>query len=616
MADIAPQVDGMMAPSPIPTKPSRRPDTAPLPPSTRPHDQDHQYISYLRNLYLTARKDKQPRMESWNRNYKIINNRYQSSVFSSWAPQPRDSEVFPILSSLVAWLTDQEPDIGFFPASDPTSPYFQSILSVSDDLTNVFVTNWMNEEYDRHYKIMLWDALMCGTGIIKSIWDNAAADGAGNAVVRRIDPYKFYPDPSASCLDDCEYMVEHREMTYEQIQRMYPDTAYLLAEGNTINSQDRRPRLFGASNLPRANLGFLPSGNGLWGAKSTKSNSAPQAGPSYDVYEYWLKENTYEDFDLDENSPGDNAYAIPRWKCIVTCSANILFEEWADDLWSHGKHPYDDWRFDDIGEFWGISLVDHLSLPQLYINRLLTALQQNSELCGNPIFLEPANSGTQRTNITNRPGERLTVNSANANSNLPRWLTPPTMPQAVMDLVNFWISRIENTAGITGMQKGQDPQQRQSSNTVSAIQEAAYVRIRSALTNLQWTYRRSAGKLVSLITQNYTENRIMAIIGSSGEQTALFVRPFHFYDPSTDSSEPLRFIVSAQAGASKPTSRQARSAQAQNMFMAGLVDDAYALEEMGVKDGDQILQRLYTKRQQGLLPGSQGAQRQRSSKSS
>lgn len=614
MSDIAASVDPLMSPAPAPSKPSRRPDTSPTPPKHRPADADLNYLNFLRGLFMAASKERKGRIESWNRNYKIINNRYQSAVFASWAPQPRDSEVYPILSSLVAWLTDQEPEIGFFPSANPNDPYFGQVLQIADDLTSVYTTNWDNEEYDRHYKIMLWDGLMCGTGIVKTLWNNSAADGAGNAVVRRVDPYRFYPDPNASCLDDCEYMIETREMTFDQLERMYPDTAFLLTQGS-VQEGDRRPKIFGGQNQPRANLGFLPSGNGLWGSSTTKSGGPPNPNPNYTVYEYWLKENTYDGLDLDDEAPGDNAYAIPRWKCVVVCSNNILFEEWADDLWSHAGHPYDDWRFDDIGEFWGVSLVDHLSLPQLYINRLLTALQQNSELCGNPIFLEPSNSGTQRTAITNRPGERLTVNASAANANLPRWLTPPQMPSAVMDLVNFWISRIENTAGINGMQKGQDPQQRVSQNTVSSVQEAAFVRIRSALTNLQWTYRRSATKAASLISQNYTEQRVMAIVGDTGEQTSLFLRPFHFYDPSTDSSEPLRFIIRAEAGANQLTSRNARATQAQQLFSTQAVDDQYLLEALGVKDVPQILARKYYKVQQGLMGGGTGA-RQRAGRSS
>lgn len=589
-------------------KPVRRPETAYLPPRSRPSSDDASYLNYLRTLFVQARRDKVPRRDSWDRNYKIVNNRYQSAQFASWAPQPRDSEVYPICSSLVAWLTDQEPDVGFTPAADPNSLYYTQINQISEDLNNVFATCWMVQEYDRQFKQMLWDGLICGTGIIKSTWDNAAADGAGNAVVKRIDPYKFYPDPNGTCMDNCEYFVEVNQMRLDEIQRMYPDTAFLLYTGGNERLDDR-PKLYGSSVLPRANLGFLPSGTGLWSGRN-KPGGPPQPQMLYTVYEYWLKENTYDELEVDDNSPGDNAYAVPKWKCVVVCGGNILFEEWADDLWSHGSHPYDEWRFDDLGEFWGISLVDHLSLPQLYINRLLTALQQNSELAGNPILVRASNDGTARTSLTNRPGEILTVNAGAANSNIPRWMNPPTMPP-VMDLINFWIGRIENTAGINGMQKGQDPQQRVSNNTVNSVQEAAFVRIRSALTNLGWTYRRSAAKLVSLISQNYTDSRIMAVLGPDGQSTSLFLRPFHFYDPSTDSSEPLKFIIRADAGSNQATSRQARFAQGTTLFGLGAVDDLYLLNLAGVKDAKQVSERTIYKRMQGMLPGSQGGARQR-----
>lgn len=598
----------------IPTK-RPNPDTPSVPKHAPAARNDAEYLSYLRSLYMTARKAKSSRKSAWDRNYKIINNRYQSAQFAPYAPQPRDSELYPICSSLVAWMTDQEPDVGFTPAADPSSQYYKQIGVIADDLNNVMQTTWMVEEYDRQYKIMLWDGLVCGTGLIKSIWDNAAADGAGDAIVKRVDPYSFFPDPNATCLDECEFMVEVRQMSYEQIARCYPDTAYVMLSGTT-DTADQRPLIYGGnSTIPTANLGFLPSGNGLWSNRPV--GGGPPSATLYTVYEYWLKENTYEDYDLEDQSPGINAYAIPRWKCVVVCAGNILFEEWADDLWTHACHPYDEWRFDDIGEFWGVSLVDHLSLPQLYINRLLTALQQNSELCGNPIFVEAANQGTARSNITNRPGERLTVNGSQASANLPRWLTPPSMPSQVMDLINFWISRIENTAGINGMQKGQDPSQRVSNNTVNSVQEAAFVRIRSALTNLGWTYRRSASKLASLIAQNYTEQRIVAIVGPKGVSTSLSLRPFHFYDPSKDGSEPLRFIIRADAGSNQATSRQARVAQANTLFSMQVVDDEYVLNVNGIRDAQEILERKYYKMQNGLIGGASGpSARQRAKRNS
>jgi hypothetical protein len=185
--------------------------------------------------------------------------------------------------------------------------------------------------------------------------------------------------------------------------------------------------------------------------------------------------------------------------------------------------------FDDIGEFYGISLVDHLAFPQIYVNRLLTALQSNAELTGNPIFMEPVNSGLARTAIINRPGQRLKVSGPQAMQNRPDWLTPPPMPAQVMDIIQFWINRIENILGLSALQKGITPTQRNAEGALNMVQEAAFVRIRSALSNLQSCLQRCAVKLCDLIVDNYTEPRMMAMVGKDGEMTAKALAGRHFY---------------------------------------------------------------------------------------
>src|SRR5215471_13921787 len=72
---------------------------------------DDDRISALNTLFNIARDNKRSLYQNWSRNYKIIKNRLQGSNLASWLPQPRDSEVYPVISSLVAWLTDQDPDI-------------------------------------------------------------------------------------------------------------------------------------------------------------------------------------------------------------------------------------------------------------------------------------------------------------------------------------------------------------------------------------------------------------------------------------------------------------------------------------------------------------------------
>jgi hypothetical protein len=570
------------------------------------HVTDTDRVSALNSLFYIARDHKRSLYQNWSRNYKIIKNRLQGSNLASWLPQPRDSEVYPVISSLVAWLTDQDPDIGFLPSADPNSAYYDRCQQLAADLDNVYQTVWLNEEYDNEIKKMLWDALTFGLGSIKVVWDNATAGGAGDAVWRRVDPWMLYHDPYAANYRDMEFVIEARRVSFNELERMYPDTAPLLRyQSSSSDGLDERPQFNDDNAYPKAPfLGGLQSFQTVWNSK-VSSGRMYEPLPGYVVREYWLKENAEPP---NQGYPGLNAYKRPRWRCIVVCNNLILFNEWADSLWSHGQHPYEDFRFDDIGEMYGISLVDHLAYPQIYINRLLTALQQNAELVGNPIFLEPTNSGMSRIGIINRPGQRLPVNTATAaGTNLPRWLEPPSMPQSVSDLVNFWIARIENTAGLGALQKGQAPNQRNAAGVINNIQEAAFVRIRSALANLQWTYRRASIKAADLIVENYTEPRLVAIVGEDGNKDALSLTGRHFYNPGDNQTTPLRFVLRVEAGTNQPTSPQARMANAEKLAALGLVDDEYVLHVHKIKDAKQILQRLYMKRQQGLLGGGGGA---------
>jgi hypothetical protein len=551
----------------------------------------------------------------------------QSSA--NWMPSPRDSEIYPVLSSWVAWATDQSPAFDFIPATDPNSSIYPFYVQLVNDLNNVVSSTWTVEKINSQIKMMLWDASTYGIGIMKTLWDNQLSDGYGNAKSIRVDPYLFYPDPQASSFDDAEYFVEAREMSYDEIERRYP-TAYKLLDYPISGGEDAidtRPTLFSeVSRTPKANPGNIPGsgtfgslGPGIFGRFGTsRSQQNVEQLPSYKVYEFWLKENTEWEDDYPELDPEDRPAIADRhvkteWRVIVLCKGIILLDEMASDLWTHASHPYDRYVIDDIGEMYGIALVDHLAYPQIYLNRLLASAQHNTELTGNPVLIEAANSGTDRVLITNRPGARIPVKGAAGMNNAPQWLTPPSIPSIVMELINFYISRIENTSGLNELQKGKAPNQRNASDVINMVQEAAFVRIRSSLHNLEDTIQGIAFKLADLISDNYDENRTMAIVGRDGQTTSMALIANHFLVPSPQGASPLKYAINVEAGSTTSTSREARETQALKLSGQGLVDDQYVLESHRIRNIPQLLSRLYQKRQAGLI-GTGAGSRQRAAR--
>jgi hypothetical protein len=589
-----------------------------VPPAENPvRDREYNLARRLAHLFRLAQSKKKSRYDTWDRNYRILHNRITSpSAGNNWMPSPRDSEIYPILSSLVAWMVDQETNIDFAPVMDPHSTHADIITNLAQDLGDVVNSNWRIQHFDSQIKLMLWDAFLYSFGILKSVWDNDLDDGYGNASMLRIDPYRFFPDPNATSLADSEYMIEVSKMSADELERKFPDTAHkVLGEPSSVTTLEERPDVSDStSQIAKTNPGNLGGANSTWSNPNSSGPSDLDTG-TYIVYEFWLKEN----MDWTEEEDGELVKGVKStWRVVVTCNDEILMDELAEDLFPHASHPYSRFVFDDVGDFYGISLVDHLAYPQMYINRLLTAAQFNTELTGNPIFMEGANSGLGRVSVINRPGQRLRLRGSTAMQNKPEWLTPPTMPAMVMDLVNFWISRLENTSGLSAIVKGATPmaQSRNSQGVMTSIQEAAFVRIRSALRNLEFTIEETAAKLADLIIDNYTEPRRMAILGEDGKKSAILLAARHFnvQEPGSPDSVPLKYVVVVDAGSATPTSRQSRIEESDRLFAMGAVDDQYVMEAHRVRNIPAILDRKYKKQQQGLFnpPGA----RQRSQRKS
>lgn len=563
----------------------------------------------LNQLYLQARTRKRRYYEEWRRNYLLLNNKMWSEWrTSNWMPSPSDSEIYPIIASLIAWMTDQSVIFSCSSAADPHTLYADTLGKLSNDLQAILQSNWMNHDEDDEESLLLWDAAQFGSGITKTVWDSGLVDGLGDAMIRRIDPWAFYPDPNATNMKDSQYFIEVQRLSFDEIQRRYPLEYDELMDNETWFSNDsstdldQRPALYDTETFPKTNPGAIPPavGSSTFGLPGQGRQRAVLT-QGVTVHEYWIRENRIEDIEdsVQQEEPNPSLSYPDKiihddWRVTVEASGVILMDELASDLWGSGRHPYSRFCFDDIGEFWGIPLVSHLAPAQISINRILSALQHNAELIGNPIWLENTDSGISRTAIINRPGQRLQMKGGpNSNPNSkPSWLTPPNMPQFMQELIQFWIARMENISGLGQSVKGSLPPPRTPSSSVVATQESGFVRIRQSMRNLESTLRDAGNMLIELITENYTTQRIVSIVGEKGQQTSLQLAARHFYDPGSNGELPYRFSLLIDAGASNPTSRQSRIAEADTLFAMHAIDQQALLEAHNYPGKDDIVSRM------------------------
>lgn len=559
-------------------------------------------IGLVTELFNDAKREKRKKLSAWNRYWRMVRNRTWSQYRESWLPSPSASEIFPTLSTLVSWMTDQRPR-SFVSASPDTleftkPPNAELVKRLTTDMQQVLDSWWIIRGLGSQTQMALWDTFTFGCGILKTGWDSTTEFGKGDVVARRIDPYAILPDPNASSEEECRYLLEVRKVSIYELYARFGTRADEVEGTGSLEEAEVRPQMGAGLELVRESL----ASTGVTGAfPGTSSPGVPARwGPlAHRAEDYtkqvllkecWIRNTRVEEIPVLENGKvSKKRWEIPYWQYLAEADGVILNEDTSNPF-EHGELPYIRLPMVEMGDFWSVPLVEHLAQAQVALNRLLAAMQLNAEITGNPIFLEPENSGISRTKILNRPGGRLQHNPAGR----PEWMTPPTVSQTVYELVGFWRDEIDRISGISAVARGSSLRRREPAQAVDAVQEASFVRIRAVLRNMEEALRRVASQTVSNVTQFYLEPRTIAKVGPSGQKDYIQLGARHFWYPDLGPGGinlvPLHFDVWMQAGSSLPISRQARAAEIDALYFMGLVPPDVVLDVHDLPDKDKAVQ--------------------------
>lgn len=573
-------------------------------------ERERDIAAHVLQLFREARHYRRPLVERWLRSYNVLHNRTWGTR-QSWMPSPEVPEVWPIVSAIVGWQTDGRPTFFVSPMMQPHTDAYGHHSRLAEDLVTALRAAWQANDYDAEIETFLWDANAYGTGIVKALWDPIKVAGMGDAVMRRVDPFTFYPDPRAQSWESANHFLEVNTLSIEECDRRWPGAARKIRGGDVgrmdhdktpdrINPQGR------PSNLP--SYGPIPGTAGASSAFVPASGNVQQpfeSDPGVTVFECWRREHFYVE---DPNVVADDGKpvkrTVERWRCTIVAGSVVLMDEPATELWSHGQHPYERYVLQETGELWGQSLVELLTPMQLSINRLLAAIEHNIWLTGNPVFIEDTRSGLQRTHVTNKPGQRLTVNP-NSRAD---WGKPPNFGNGFdpMNLIHFYVGRMEAISGLSSINRGYSPTGRNSEGVMDSVQESAFVRVRVAQRNLERTLHRVGDKITSLIVEFYDAPRIVTIAGPGGQETATALRGLHWWLPTHKGRLPMRYALHVEAGSSLPTSRSSRIEEAVQLFAMGIYDEEAVLEAITPPNWQRTLARVREMKSRGLMqpPGA------------
>lgn len=585
-----------------------------LPPE--PTREEVRLAGLVQQLFSQARQNRRSRVQEWRRYDQLLENRTWLAGRPSYLPAPEVPEVYAIIATIVAYLGDSRPSAEFAPAALPNSSNYAFWESACWDLQTVTDSVMHADRTEKHIERVFWDAYTYGTGVVKTTWNQALDGGLGNVELTRVNPYNFYPDPAASDETDGSYYLEVRSMSLQELDRRFPGAANRLVVSVEDHDQPYNPDS-PRPTLPRANPGAISGVSHL-------GQAAPPTAPNYGlpgqardtgsavlddrevtVIEAWIRQHRHTGpVTPDQFTP---VSTVDSWRCVVVVGNRVLLDCDAVDLYGHPDHPYS--RFvhhETRGSFWGQSMVGLLAPLQIALNRAYAAIQHNLDLLGNPVLKETARAALDRTQITNRPGQRLRIGDGGD----VEWLQPPPIHPLHLDMINQYIAEMERVSGLNAVARGSTPTGRNSADVMNAVQESSLVRIRMALRNFEYTCRNAFTKMAQLIVSNYTIPRVVSIVGDSGERTSLAIRSRHFMLPTSNGAIPLRFQLTVNAGSGLPVSRSALIEQANFLYSVNAIDRQALLAAHRFPNWRQIEERMVAMDQAGLLQMQQTGQRQ------
>lgn len=566
---------------------------------------ERQKVRRVVELFQEAREARAPMFDQWKRNYRALLNRNMPKPRRpDWLPAPEFPEILPIALTMAGWVTDQRPEISITGNSVPHQAFANFVDAMALDLKFTVDASYKANMEERQINLAAMDAITYGTAIFKTTWDPFAAGGLGDGTFTRVSPFCFYPDPAATNPDDANYLIEARRMTLLELDRRYPGTYDLFAEGEggdiTIDEPPDRPSFYKATNRGPTPGAISPSTTPNTSRRSGSHRMNADMERTVTVLECWVRE--HDTVKVRDPRTGEETDAsTDEWRLLVVANSRLIFEAHAHDLWDHGKHPYDRWAFVDLGDsFWGLSLVEMLEEPQRAYNRLLASFMHNAELVGNPILKR--GRGKSRQPVTNRPGQVIETDPRDPSE--PGWLDPPPLQMAMVQVLDFLLKRMEALSGLTAVVKGSTPSGRNAQGVVDSVQEAAFVRIRQNLRNLEWALRGVFAKKASLICSNYTTPRMVSIAGPTAQRTSITLKGGHFLLPTKDGRVPFSYQLAVDAGSQQHTSRAMREDRIIQAFTLGLVDAPAALEVLQIPNWQQIADRIEAKEQAAMMAGA------------
>jgi hypothetical protein len=426
--------------------------------------------------YKKAKDQRQLKNDKWNELDNFDRGeQWDDASVPKWIPKPVTNFIHLVKTTKRAALAIENP-VGKLRALSPLD-----IVQI-EKLQKIYENEWKVMKARSVVRSAIETSRLLGTGIVQLFWDeNTGVMGGtgtrfeGQVKAREIDPAIFFPDPTAFCLDDCQYvhLVERKAVAWLKKHPLF-SKGMNEVESRTVALEER----------------------GEIYNRDYQSSSSSTDG-IIDFHSH------YEKIQLSEGG----------YKYKVTYLAGEKIIHTIEDLQPR-CYPFSVlYDFPQRQDFWGKGTCELILENQKIINKVESIIALIGTMLQNPqkILHKRARINPNDVKKFGSASGHVWVSDIDPRMAM-TWVTPPAIPQALFNLAEQAKANIREITGLTEAYMGQTVGSMQTSSGVHSLIERSTMRDRDQMYDLELFIEDFSRKMLKFITTKYTDTRYAMLL--------------------------------------------------------------------------------------------------------
>lgn len=450
-----------------------------------------------------------------------------------------DNRLKNILNQTVAALTDIHPLFGFKTAN----PAFKTQEEILVKLSQAW---WVNNFCDLKLADVIKYAAGVGTGYCEVAWDSSAQQGAGDIVLRAIDPRDVIPiRPQISgSIQDWAGVIIRTAKSPDELKTRFPDKAHRI-------TADNQPSIIARTwTRARKVMSAIITPSAVDVLNSSAARNVPKKMATTDVFTVYVKDRrlyigeqprimgdpnatwSYTVYPVNYPSVPDgvddsgqpkyrkaqlqDSKLYPRGRMIIATRKCVLYDG-PNPYW-HGMFPVakmslDPWPWSLLG----VGLIHDIMPIQDAMNETLNGIMDHIRKLLRPAIVADKKSvaaSIWERMDTRLPGMKLRTNQAMGKG--VEFISPEALPNYTFDVLKFLASEMDFHAGVANLQALTQLQQIPGDDTIEKMQEALSPVLRLKGRLLEYFLREVGEMVKSNFFQFYNMPRRVSLLGDTG----------------------------------------------------------------------------------------------------